>query len=185
MINKALYYNQFINNKKSIFESRTSFVYRNTDEDWLLNFLENGYIKDTFISFSLDEDSGTSDDFGSIKIKFNLNELEKQDLIEIFYEEEFFQMYPQICYYVTGYESKQDYYENMGYDSEEEALDSNDPDAILWESYLEDFEEEQELVVSKKLELTKGLINEVIFREEPDDKLLKLLEKNDIFYEIE
>lgn len=88
-------------------------LWRNTDEDWLYEFLKNGFIKaknDRFISLSLDQYSGGMDDFGDVQIEFDEDMIFDQGAIEVFYEPEFFSTHPEISMYVTAYANEEDYY---------------------------------------------------------------------------
>lgn len=140
--------------------------YRNTDEQWLIEFLSKGEIKPymqekRFISLSFDKDSGEQDNFGDVRVVFDYNTLLKQHPIEIYYEPEFMEQYPDICMYVTGYDGRFDY---------EEQHDEND---LSWETTIEDFQEEEEIVI-KKIRFEESLIIAVIFKKEPS-KLSKML----------
>lgn len=160
----------------------TNIIYRNTDEEWLKELLKYGYIKDDFISFSRDEESGSMDDFGDVNIQFNEDKLDEQGLIIVGYDEEFFEQNPDICQHVTGFKSKEEFYENSDCDNDEEAIKNCE---LTWSEYIEDFMGEDELVVKDKLEYTDGLIEHVIFNDEgPESETIELLRKNNISYEI-
>jgi hypothetical protein len=82
--------------------------------------------------------------------------------------------------YVTGYENEQGYYDDKGYSGAEEA---NDNMELTWEQYLEDYEGEEEVVINK-ITYKSDLIKMVNFSEKPHKKLIKLLNKLDIPYEL-
>ena len=159
-------------------------AWRNTSWKWLYELLKKQNIKaskNRFISFSLNKDSGGQDDFGKTKIEFVYNFLLKQGAIEIWYEADFFKMYPDICIYVTGYKNEKSYYEDKGYDeipSKEEIWKEHELD---WDTYVEDFSNEEEIVI-KKLKYVDKLIKHVKFNKKPNKKLLELLDKYSINY---
>lgn len=163
--------------------SSDKYVWRNTNFNWLLELLTKKYInaeRNRFISFSSNENSGGQDDFGGTRIKFNRKELERQGLVEIEYDTDFFKEHPDICLYVTAYKSKEDYYENLGYDGPDEA---NDNGELTWEDYIGDFEIEQELVL-KEIKYTSKLIEEVTFiKDKPSTELIDILKSENIKYE--
>lgn len=165
-------------------EGYNSSIWRNTNYNWLLELLNKKQMKSKtgrFISFSLAEDSGGQDDFGGTRIKFNKSELDKQGLIEIYYEEDFFKKYQDISIYVTGFKNAEEYYDNRGYSGPDDANDNQD---LTWDQYIEGYEEEQELVL-KNLKFTSNLIEHVTFiKDKPNKKLLNLLEINNITYDI-
>lgn len=168
--------------EQQIFEnSNYNYVWRNTDYEWLYELLTNKQIKSEkgrFISFSLEEDGGGMDDFGGTRIKFNRNLLDKQGLIEIFYESDFFEKYSEICLYVTAYESEQHYYDNN------DCEDADEKGVLSWEQYIEDYEHEQELVL-KNLIYTEKLIEEVIFlKDVPSKELINILKNKNIKFDI-
>ena len=139
-------------------------LYRNTSIDWLNDFLKKGitypYInKKRFISFSKEEDSGGADNFGETNIEFNAKELYKQGAIEIEYNVDFFEQNPEICKYVTGYKGEEDYYQQRGYEGKQDFEENgqDDFDTLMWETVIEDFENEAEVVI-KKLKYKDGLI---------------------------
>lgn len=140
--------------------------YRNTSEQWLIDLLSKGNIgpygdDKRFISLSFAEDSGGMDTFGNIRVVIDYNMLLKQHPIEVYYEPEFMEQYPDICMYVTGYDGRFDY---------EEEHDEND---LSWETTIEDYEHEEEILI-KKLTFTEGLIVGVVFESTPS-KLAKMM----------
>lgn len=165
-------------------ENYNHFVWRNTNYKWLYELLSKKTIKSKrgrFISFSMAEDSGGQDDYGGTRIKFNRTELDKQGLIEVYYDYEFFERYPEISRYVTGYKSEKEYYENLGYSGPEEANNNLD---LTWEEYIEGYEGEEELVL-KNLKFNENLILNVSFiKDRPSKNLINLLKINNITYEI-
>lgn len=169
--------NQHIN------ERYNQSVWRNTNHKWLYELLRKKRIRPEqgrFISFSLTEDSGGQDDFGGTRIKFNRSELDKQGLIEIYYEPDFFEEHPEVSLYVTGFKNEQDYYEQLGYDSPEEANANHE---LTWEQYIEGYAVEEELVL-KQLRFNDNLIEEVLFiKDKPSNNILDLLKRNNVYYE--
>jgi len=163
-------------------ESSDSSLWRNTDYRWLLELLNKGKIKsdnNRFISFSIKEDSGGQDDFGGTRIEFNSGEIYKQGAIEIYYDAEFFEKYPEISRYVTGYKTEKDYYKDKGYAGAEEA---NEDGELTWEDYIGDFEIEDEVVI-KEIKFTSDLIKGVKFiKDKPSKQLITLLNKYNISY---
>jgi len=160
-------------------------VWRNTSQHWLsdlLNYKKIEAEKNRFISFSVDEESGGQDDFGKTRIEFDERLLLNQGLEEIIYNVEYFEDHPDICRYVTGYESEQDYYDNQDdFKTAEEAWAQSELD---WGTVVEDYEGEQELVM-KKIEYVPGLIKSVtFFYEKPSKKLEELMKKENIPYEL-
>ena len=142
-------------------------LYRNTSIQWLMDFLRKGSAKPygdkrRYISFSKKEDSGGQDTYGDIRIDFNAKELYTQGAIEVEYVTDFFDEHPEICRYVTGYESEDEYYKENGYESAEDytANNADDADTIPWESNIEDYEAEAEVVI-KNLKFKDGLITKV------------------------
>ena len=96
-------------------DRQAGFLFRNTHPNWLIGLLKKGMIKaekGRFLSFSADSDSGGADDYGSMQVQFNLDEMMRQGIIEIDYTSDFFEDNPEICFYVSGYESEEDYYES-------------------------------------------------------------------------
>lgn len=166
-------------------------LYRNTSVRWLTEFLEKKTIfpyrdrDKRFVSFSKKEDSGGADNFGDICIEFNSKKIYAQGALEIEYDIDFFEEHSDICMYVTGYKNETDYYKNYDYDDAEDFQErgQGDQDVVPWDSMIEDYENEAEVVI-KKLKYEDKLITNVILPEE-DEKLLKLLNKLNINYKIE
>lgn len=153
-------------------------VYRNTSERFLIEFLTDGYVDRTrtkrFISFSYDKDSGGQDEFGPVCIYFDLDLLNDQGIIDIYYEPGFFEMYPDVAGYVLGFRTMEDYNINV-YDEEGTELD----DDLLYEEWVDHiytFEQEEELVL-KKLKYHPGIIQKVEFRKTPSKEVIELLKK--------
>jgi len=159
-------------------------VYRNTSYKWLFELIKKkSIIPKSFISFSKFEDSGGQDNFGGTRITFDKKLLEKQGLIEVFYERHFFETYPEICLYVTGYRDVDHYYQENDYEDEEDFLFNGreDETTLDWDTYLEDYATEGEFVI-KKLKFVPGIIKFVEFTEDkPVDT--KLLDKAKIPYD--
>jgi hypothetical protein len=137
-------------------------LYRNTAPEWLRELLEKGELRagsKRFISFSKEEDSGGQDDFGEVCIEFDAAEMYRQGAEDVEYTPEFMEARPDICMYVTGYKGREDY------------ESSNDQDeSISWESYIEDYGEEAE-VVMKHIKYKKGLILSVTAEPSAEDRL--------------
>ncbi len=136
-------------------------LYRNTSIHWLNDFLKKGVAlpNTAFISFSKEEDSGGMDSFGETNIEFSAKELYKQGAIEVEYNVDFFEENPKICMYVTGYKGEEDYYQKKGYEGKEDFEENGQDDfnTLMWETVIEDYEHEAEVVI-KKLKYTDGLI---------------------------
>ena len=165
-------------------EAEERKLWRNTSQYFLENLVRDGKVtaeENRFISFSLDEDSGGQDNFGDTRIEFDFNELvNNQGAREIYYEPDFFEEYPEISRYVTGYSSEQDYYDNQDYDNAEEAHEQFE---LAWEDNLESYEPEQEVVI-KELRYVPGMIKS-IFIKHPDKRVTDLLDKKGIPYSTE
>lgn len=141
-------------------------IYRSTSAEFIINWIKQGTLvrPDRFFSFSFHPDSGTSDDFGPCQMVCNRDAIEREnELIEVYYDPDFFESHPEICEYVTGYKSEQDYYANQEGRDELDVLD--------WETYLEDYSEEQELVVPEKLVYNPDMIREINCSESASDDL--------------
>lgn len=155
-------------------------IYRNTDINWLIEFLEHGIKKkDDFISLSSHENSGNMDNFGDTKIIFNKDLLDNQGLEEVFYEEDYFNENPKISKYITGFENEEDFYDDKDYDNSEEAYDQCEMD---WESNIKSYEHEEEFLMSV-IRYEEDLIEKVILQEH-NIKAESLLNKYNIEYEI-
>ena len=103
--------------------------------------------------------------------------LEDQGIIDIFYEDKFFELYPEIAKYVLGFKNMEEYSLNA-YDEE-----GSEPDEDLlyeeWVDYIYTFEHEEELVL-KKLKYYPGIIQKVEFRKTPSKEVIELLKKHKI-----
>jgi len=84
-----------------------------------------------------------------------------------------------ICMYVTSYEGEEDYYESKGFKDAEDAWNNGELD---WETFIDDYSIEEELII-KKLLFNDDLIKRIEFFETPDISLIKLLIKYNIEYE--
>lgn len=174
-------YESFLNESSS--EEK---LYRNTAIEWLTSLLTKGTaipygdVK-RFISFSTREDSGGQDNFGDVQIEFNSNELYKQGAIAIEYDIEFFEEYPDICNYVTGFKSEDEYYKNSDYKNAEDFEENgqDDMNTLMWSSIIEDYENEAEVVI-KKLKYVKGLITKVVVPKSLKKEDLELIKKHGI-----
>ena len=141
---------------RKIFEQSDYVLYRNTSIEWFKTFKQNKVIEGKpFISFSFDSNSGGMDNFGDTQIVFDADKLFSQGAIEIIYEPDFFAEHPDICLYVTGYESEEDYYEQHDdFNNAEEAWENHE---LAWEDVIEDYAHEEEVVI-KTLTYENGLI---------------------------
>lgn len=176
----------FVNEEDAYYAANRKMLYRNTSIKWLIEFLNKGSAlpygsEERFISFSKEEDSGGQDDYGDVLIIFNANMLYAQGAIEVEYYEEFFEEHPDICQYVTGYKNEKDYYKNAGYKSKEdfEKNGQNDVDTLSWETTIEDYAEEAEVVI-KKLKLEKGLIIGVVIPKKTKKADLQVIQSKGI-----
>ena len=158
-------------------------IFRNTAIEWLIQFLNKGeatpYMDDKrFISFSTKEDSGGADDFGDIRVEFDSNELYKQGAIAIEYDPEFFEEYPDICSYVTGFKSEDEYYQNSDYEdaADFEERGQDDSNTLMWSTIIEDYENEAEVVI-KKLKYVEGLITKVYLPKNIKKEDIELIKK--------
>jgi len=131
-----------------------------------------------YMSFSLDENSGQgeSDEFGDIRVDFDATKLYGQGGIKIVYTLEFFKNNPDLCEYVTGYESEAEYYQYVKGENE-----------LTWEEYIDSFKGEQEVAL-KKLKMVPGLIKKVTVwdADERDDipQIKEVLKKYNIKVEV-
>ena len=164
-------------------------VFRLASQDWLKEFIDNhGFIShgDRFISFSFDSESGGQDAFGGAEIKIELNKEsilrqgEEQGLGPIEYDEFWMKQHPKICLSVTGHRSKTSYYQTITVKNDKEAWESQE---MTWESYLESFEAEQEIVLHK-LKDEIGLIKNVTFNAPADAGLVNKLNRKNIPYQL-
>jgi hypothetical protein len=160
-------------------------LFRSTDQMWLRIFLDQDKImypknKEGFISLSFDTESGSIDSFGGkeVTIEFDQEMIFNQDAIELYYEPEFFEKYPKLCLYITGYEGEEDYYNQKDYKNAEEAISNLD---LTWEDVISDFEHEDEVVMTK-LKYIPGIIKKVIIYNKLHPILKDMLEENNINY---
>ena len=156
-------------------------IWRSANQKWLLEFLSRGgYIHHgtAYISFSFDTESGGMDNFGGREIVIEFDEQKilrqgrEQGLGEIYYDEGYFEENPDISNYVTGYNDRKSYEE-----------DNDDEYSIDWETYIEDFEHEKEILL-KELHDEEGLIKQVIFNEKANPILLNKLIRMNIPYKL-
>lgn len=167
-------------------EHKQGSLFRSSDQVWLIMLLElegqplKPQREGKFISLSRDSESGGMDDFGGkeITVEFDENEIFKQGAEEIWYEAEYFNMHPEICIYVTGYEGEEDYYKQKDYTGPEEANENLD---LTWDQYVEDYEHEEEILL-KELRYTPGLIKNVVIYKPASPILIEMLEEFDIPY---
>lgn len=173
---------------ESLDESR--YVYRSTSQKWLSQFIDqHGFIdhKHKFISFSFDPNSGGQDNFGGreVVIEFNrdiiLRQAEEQGYGKVYYDEDWMEEHSDVCMHITGYKSKKDYYQDNEVLDDEEAY--NKTDMLTWEMMLDDFSNEEEIVL-KKLQDEEGLINQVIFHEPANNSLVNKLKRKNIPYKL-
>lgn len=126
--------------------------YRNTVFPWIKDLLDKGSASPAegkkFVSFSMEETSGDNDAFGDIRIDFDAGMLRRQGAVEVIYTEEFFKDNPDICMYVTGYASKNEY------------LKWARTGDNTWDEYIHTFENEEEVIL-KKVKMQPGLIKKI------------------------
>lgn len=162
-------------------EHKSGSIWRSTDQKWLIIFLEKGEIypirEDGFISLSFDSESGGMDSFGGRQILIEFDDLKIMDqgAEPIDYDIWYMNENPKISLYVTGYPNGEAYEEDHEVDE--------DMYELSWETFVEDFAHEEEIILTH-LKLVPGLIKNVIFYKEPEKILIDLLEKNNISYEI-
>ncbi len=162
-------------------DRQNGFLFRNTHPNWLIGLLKKGMLKaekDRFLSFSADSDSGGNDNYGDMQIQFNLDEMERQGIVQIDYTPHFFNNNPKICFYVSGYGGEADYYESIDVEDADEAWET---DHLSWDDIIEDYSEEEEWVMDK-IKWTPELISHVLFKKNP--KLQKLLDQKEIKYTV-
>lgn len=185
----------FIKEEDAYYAANKKVLYRNTSLKWLMDFLNKGsatpYMsKKRFISFSKKPDSGGQDRFGDIRIVFDATKLYAQGAIEIEYDTEFFEDHPDISMYVTSYKGEEDYYKNSGYKSKKdfEKNGQDDSNTLMWETVIEDYEDEAEVVI-KNLKLEKGLILNIVipkkFKGTDFDSEIKNIQSKEISIEFE
>jgi hypothetical protein len=162
-------------------------VWRSASQNWLKEFIDNeGYIdhKDRFISFSFDPESGGMDNFGGeeVVIEFDqdiiLSQAHSQGLGEIEYDLCYMEDHPEVAKYILGFGTKQEYFDNN--DEIEDDWDNKDD---YWESYIESFEHEKEIVM-KTLSDEEGLIKGIVFNKPADISLVNRLRRKGIPYRI-
>lgn len=180
-MSKFISYNTFLN-EKYVEDS----VWRSTSQEWLLAFFKNNMFidhKEKFISFSFDSESGGQDNFGGkeIVIEFDksiiLEQAKKQGYGKVYYDEDYFEEHPDVCLYITGYKSKQDYYEDNDVLDDEEAYEKTD--MLTWEMNIETYMHEQEIVM-KKLEYKENLIKNIVFHVPANKQLLNIIKRKNI-----
>ena len=170
-------------------EQKQGSLFRSTDQTFLIMLLElegdplKARGPGNFISLSRDSDSGGQDDFGGreIVIEFDENKIFDQGAEEIWYEPAFFEQFPEISLYVTGYKGEEDYYEQKGYSGPEEA---NEDMELTWDQYLEGYGHEEEIVM-KQLRYVPGLIKFVDVYVPCNPILKDMLEEFDINHELD
>lgn len=148
-------------------------LYRTCSIEYAVILLKNKSIKvknKKFTSFTLDWEksnaalgfSGTSE----IRIVFNYRELKKiNKLVEVVYEPDFFEYFPDIAQHVLAYENKEEYIEFSS-------------DSIPWDSYISDFEDEQEVVGPPLIKIN----DKCILRIDAPKKYKKKLEEFENIY---
>lgn len=148
-----LKYNQFIN----------TGLYRTSDADFIKELINNGSVDNGgYFSLSKEFDSGGMDDYGQYTIVFDRNLLEsKNELIEVEYTPEFFASNPDVAMKVLGFTEESYDEEAMGED---------------WESYINTYENEQEVLVKSPMVYTPGMFKSVHYNgDNPDEELLGIL----------
>lgn len=169
-------------------EHKQGSLFRSSDQTWLIMLLElegkplRPYRDEGFISLSRDSESGGQDDFGGkeLTIEFDEDEIFKQGAEEVWYEEDYFNMHPEISLYVTGYKGEEDYYDQKDYSGPEEANENFD---LTWDQYVEDYAHEEEILL-KELRYTPELIKNVIIYKQSNPILIEMLEEFDIPYKV-
>jgi len=144
-------------------------LWRNTDLNWLRDLVTKRTLtapKGKFISLSLAEDSGGQDDFGDTCIEFDYDMVFEQGAREVGYDPDFMEQHPDICLYVTGYTGRDEY-------------DAGEDDHLDWETLLEDYAQEEEVVLTK-LSYKPGIVKSIYFtegvgRDRPDNPELRFL----------
>lgn len=172
---------------KFVFEyNKEGILFRSTDENFLRILLDQDQIiirpEGKFISLSRDSDSGGMDNFGGKELVIQFDEIKifNQGAIEIEYDVYFFNEYPDICLYVTGYKGEEDYYQQLGYKNAEEA---NENYELSWEQNIEDYSHEEEIVL-KKIKYESDLIRFVDILIPAHPILISMLEDNNIPYKL-
>jgi len=146
-----------------LLENTNNELYRYTNIEQLKEILETNRVNSykEFTSFTLDHIKIKSSGIGSgynfrILIIFDKQKLFQKNganrFEEVWYEPDFMKQFPKICKYVTGYSSEEEYSKDQKQD---------DPDFIPWESLIQDYEEEQE-VVGPRIIRTKDCIIKII-----------------------
>jgi len=170
-----LKYKEFVNEGSS-----ELFLYRNTDEPFLLEILKKGKVysrNKKFVSLSKEPDSGGLDEYGNVRIIFNGNLLFKEGAIEIYYDDpEFWEEYPEIAKHVTGFRDAKDYYKDKGYKGPEEA---NENGELTWEQYCEGFSDESEVVIPF-IKMMPNLISSIQSKDKLKKETIDLLAKFNI-----
>jgi hypothetical protein len=134
--------------------------------EWLIELLKKGNIEArskyeedaNFISFSKDENSGQgeSDEFGNIRVDFDMAEILKQGGIEVKYTVDFFKKNPDICLYVTDWKNEKEYNDWVK-EGKRRKIEGKEN---TWKEHIESFDGEQEIMLTK-LKYTPNLIKKV------------------------
>ena len=167
-------------------------VWRSARQKWLEDLITNhGIIDhgDNYISLSFDSNSGGQDNFGGgeVTIEFDekmiLRQGEQQDLGEVGYNDWWMEEHPDVCRYVTGYETKEDYFDTL--DPDETPTGNTDWEwrEAGWEMTIDSYEHEKEIVL-KKLVDQEGLIKNVTFNVPADISLINKLKRRRTHYEL-
>jgi len=156
-------YNNYLDENK--------YIHRWQDINSTIKLLKNKRLSTTkpFISLTLDPDSAKSAGFSGILITFDRNNLQKNNskMQEVYYEEHFMKLFPNISRYVTGYRKKEDY----------------DDDELNWEQYIETFEDEQEVVIPKSIKIDDNSIVLITAKNSDKNNLKQFENKYKIKYQ--
>jgi len=157
------------NEVASKYINESKYLHRWMDIKELLILLKNKSVTSNkqFVSFTLDPMKIKSAGFSGCAVTFNRRNFESLNkTTEIYYEPDFFRLYPDICLYVTGYKGENEW-DNVGF--------------IDWETYLLDYEDEQEVVVKKKYKIDKNTIEHIEIPKKYKNKFIEF----DNIYNIE
>lgn len=133
----------------SVYINESKYIHRWMDDNELLKLLKNKKVASNkkFVSFTLDPMRIRSAGFSGNAVTFNRRNFESLNkAIEVWYDPDFMRLHPDICLYVTGYKGEEDW-DEMGF--------------VDWETYILDYEEEQEIVVRKSYKIDKNTIEHI------------------------
>lgn len=155
----------------SKFVNERKYIHRWMDDNELLKLLKNKKVTSNkkFVSFTLDPISIRSHGFSGNLVTFDRRNFESLNkAIEVWYEPDFMRLYPDICLYVTGYKGEEDW-DNMGF--------------VDWETYITDFEGEQEVVTKKSYKIDKNTIVNIEVSKNKKKKFEQFEEEFNIEYD--